>query len=98
MENEEKYASISKKHEAKHGHFMTPNYEKAINSLEALKLERLNELENKIKTLNSKKENDNELKRMKGRVDSLQRKISHAAGKCFVQYNNGVVRYSHPGS
>ncbi len=57
-EYEQQYIKLSLKHEARHGHMMTPKYEQDISNLEGWKTNRLKPFEERITILNSQMEED----------------------------------------
>lgn len=71
-EYEQKYNELSQKHEARHGHMMTPEYEQDINNLENWKVNKLKPLEERVTMLNRQMEEDSDLKNLKKKIISLE--------------------------
>jgi hypothetical protein len=69
------YVRISKKHEENHGHFMTPQYRKAIDELERVKSSKFQTIDNEISNLNNAKQADEDLKKMEKEIHLLKMKI-----------------------
>lgn len=68
----QRFNQVSEKHEAKHGHMITPKYEQDINNLEKWKANKLKPLEERITILNRQMEEDSDLKNLKKKIDSLE--------------------------
>lgn len=72
MQYEQRFNEISKKHEARHGHMITKEYEEQINSLESWKVGRVTPLENSIAALEKERSGNPDLLTLKKSIDSLK--------------------------
>jgi len=72
MQYEQRFNEISKKHEARHGHMITKEYEEQTNSLESWKVGRVMPLENSIAALEKERSGNPDLLTLKKSIDSLK--------------------------
>lgn len=90
MQYEQRFNEISKKHEARHGHMITKEYEEQINSLESWKIGRITPLENNIAALEKEKVGNLHLVTLTKSTDSLKQ-IVKENNKAFVQAEKQVT-------
>lgn len=72
----QRFNEISEKHEAKHGHMITPDYERSINSLEDWKSKKLKPLKEKLVQLEKERQDDVRLLKLEKTVDSLEKALN----------------------
>jgi septal ring factor EnvC (AmiA/AmiB activator) len=88
--NTEEYNRISRKHEEKYGHLITPDYQKAIDRLEREKAMQFSKYDSLIRKVNAEKENDLRLQELNSQIKSTNERVKNTSAKIRVDYGGRI--------
>jgi hypothetical protein len=87
----EEYIRISQKHEQKHGHMITPEYQNQIDRLEKFKNVQFSKFDKELIAISFQRDHDTLLKRKELQISELKKELKHTENIIQRHYEEPVA-------